>query len=159
MHAAHDRRCDLDLPFHARAEQRQTTDVRPAQPGLPALGTPLDAIQHEYVCEAREGAGPDELPGRTRGVVPEKLRSQTAEKLNGDPQDLIRAMPAKGDRPAGRFFWPSNSARPAVTGPAHSAPPGPRDGSASARSMVAAQSTAPLRLWPGGRRRPAPPRP
>ena len=85
MHAAHDRRCDLDLPFHVRAEQRQTTDVRPAQPGLPALGTPLDAIKHEYVCEAREGAGPDELPGRTQGVAPEKLRSQTAEKLNGDP--------------------------------------------------------------------------
>jgi hypothetical protein len=40
VHAAHDRRRDLDLPFHARAEQRQTTDVRPEQPGLPALGTP-----------------------------------------------------------------------------------------------------------------------
>ena len=27
----------------------------------------------------------------------------TAKKLGGDPQDLIRAMPAKGDRPAGPF--------------------------------------------------------
>ena len=30
-----------------------------------------------------------------------RLRSRTATRLNGDPQDLIRAMPAKGDRPAG----------------------------------------------------------
>jgi len=30
--------------------------------------------------------------------------------LNGDPKDLIRAMPAKGDRPAGRFL----TGRPSV---------------------------------------------
>jgi hypothetical protein len=27
----------------------------------------------------------------------------TAETLNGDPQHLIRVMPAKGDRPADHF--------------------------------------------------------
>ena len=27
----------------------------------------------------------------------------TAETLNSDPQDLIRVMPAKGDRPADHF--------------------------------------------------------
>ncbi len=31
-------------------------------------------------------------------------RPGTAQRLNGDPQDLIRAIPAKGDRPAGHFF-------------------------------------------------------
>ena len=68
----------------ARAGARQTTDVGPARPGLPALGSLLDAVQHERVCEAREGAGPDELPGGP-GSRAGKLRSQTAEKLNGDP--------------------------------------------------------------------------
>jgi len=58
-------------------------------------------------------------------------------------------MPAKGDRPAG-----SCSGR----APAR-ASPGPSDGSASAQSMVTAQTAASLRLRPGGRRRPAPPRP
>ena len=41
-------------------------------------------------------------------------RPGTAQRLNGDPQDLIRAIPAKGDRPAGHFFY-----RPAIShGPA-----------------------------------------
>src|ERR1035441_10456036 len=46
---------------------------------------------------------PARLPGPP-GSRAGKLRSQAAEKLNGDPQDLIRAMPAKGDRPAGPFL-------------------------------------------------------
>jgi hypothetical protein len=61
----------------------------------------MPAGQIEGVCEAREGAGPYQPPGnRNRGGKAEKPGSQEAE---GDPQDLIRTMPAKGDRPAGRL--------------------------------------------------------
>ena len=52
-------------------ERAQAADVRPAQPGLPALGSLLDAVQHEHVCEAREGAGPDETARGDPGVAPE----------------------------------------------------------------------------------------
>ena len=55
------------------------------------------------VCEVIEGAGPHQPPGnRSRDGKAE--RPGTAERLNGDPKDLIRAIPAKGDHPAGRFF-------------------------------------------------------
>jgi len=56
------------------------------------------------VCEVIEGAGPNERR-ETRGRE-ERLRGRG--QLRGwtaTPRDLIRAMPAKGDHPAGRFFY------------------------------------------------------
>ena len=54
------------------------------------------------VCEVIEGAGPHQPPGnRSRDGKAERPDSN---RLNGDPKDLIRAMPAKGDHPAGRFL-------------------------------------------------------
>jgi hypothetical protein len=68
-----------------------------------------------------------------------RLRSRTATRLNGDPQDLIRAMPAKGDRPAG----------PCLTGKASATPvPGARPGESS--------YGRPRLAWPPARSAPAP---
>ena len=54
------------------------------------------------VCEVIEGAGPHQPPGnRSRDGKAERPDSN---RLNGDPKDLIRAMPAKGDHLAGRYF-------------------------------------------------------
>jgi hypothetical protein len=62
------------------------------------------------VCEVIEGAGPNERRGDPepggKAERPGQLRGWTAT-----PRDLIRAMSAKGDHPAGRFF---STGRPAV---------------------------------------------
>ena len=100
-----------------------------------------------------------------------RLRSRTATRLSGDPNDLIRTMPAKGDRPADscpggetgalppgaqsgesscgcprrrhRAYWRRSGAPPAG-GAGNS--PGP------ARSRPAPPSLACHRRWPPGSR-------
>ena len=68
----------------------------------------------------------------------ERLRSRTA-KLNGDPQDLIRTMPAKGDRLTGLFLGLGISAedtRTRVTRQVLSVNPGCACGSAPGRRRL-----------------------
>ena len=56
------------------------------------------------VCDVIEGAGPNGVPGRP-GAGRNRLRSR-GRGCTATPGNLIRAMPTKGDHPAGRFFGP-----------------------------------------------------
>ena len=56
-------------PSHGRVAGRVAAIDGPARfyrPGLSALGSVVDAAQHEVACEVREGAGPNEPPGESR---------------------------------------------------------------------------------------------
>jgi hypothetical protein len=81
------------------------TDVRPRHNGTSGSRQGLSELDSLYVSARREGELDRTNCPRdwTRGGMAEK---PAAEKLTGDPQDLIRAMPAEGDRPAGpRLTW------------------------------------------------------
>jgi hypothetical protein len=45
----------------------------------------------------------DRTNRRVTGVATGRLRGRTAERLDGDPKDLIRAIPANGDHPQAVF--------------------------------------------------------
>jgi hypothetical protein len=91
-------------PLRARFPQTGAKNRRPAQPsGTSGSRQGPSAVVSLYVSAGRERElDRTNCPGdRARGGMAEK---PAAKKLAGDPQDLIRAMPAEGDRPAGPFL-------------------------------------------------------
>ena len=92
-------------PLTGLCRVRRSQDVWPVHARAFGPRRPPSApCNLSIVCEVIEGAGPNERRGDPEpGGKAE--RPGTAQRLNGDPKDLIRAMPAKGDHPAGLSFW------------------------------------------------------
>ena len=82
-------------------------DFRPYA-AWPAPGSLDVSARRERELDRTNGRG-----DRTRGGTAEK---PAAEKLADDPQDLIRVMPAEGDRPAGILMTEHERARRAGGG-------------------------------------------
>lgn len=85
----------------SKASAKNRCPARPS--GITGSRQALSALVSLYVSARRERElNRTNCPGDwTRGGMAEK---PAAEKLAGDPQDLIRAMPAEGDRLAGAFL-------------------------------------------------------
>jgi hypothetical protein len=82
---------------------RQRHDVEPVRAGAFRPWAPvLGAMPSEYRLRGDRGSWTERSAGVTQRRE-ERLRGRTAERLNGDPRDLIRAMPAKGDTPQAVF--------------------------------------------------------
>jgi len=95
---------DFRRPLTGLCAVRRSQDVRPVRAGAFGPGRPSPAPGSlTIICEVIEGAGPHQPPGNRSGDG--KAERPDSNRLNGDPRDLIRAMPVKGDHPAGRF-WP-----------------------------------------------------
>ena len=91
------------LPGRAALTRAGAMTFGPCGPGLSALAALIGAMQRECRLRGDRGSWTERSAGETRRRE-ERLRGRGQLKgWTATPRDLIRAMPAKGDRPAGLF--------------------------------------------------------
>ena len=89
-----------DVAYRRRRQPTFGPRIRDLRPGA-AFQTPR---RNEDICQAKQEAGPDKLPGQYPGVTPERLRSRTAQTLNNGDLGPDLDTSANRDPLAGHFF-------------------------------------------------------